>query len=139
MNSKELEAKVKQIAHTLIYEKGFVCAVDMLQKLDYLTKKDYEAWRFGKVAYLEKVCGVNLGKLSTINRTIRKVAAELKLTKSWTAYNRFGKGVKRRLIFSKSGNKNIEDGYATHFIDKKRIGELKLDKASRKIVEGNKA
>lgn len=138
MNSKELEAKVKQTANTLIYEKGFVCAVDMLQRLDYLAKKDYEAWRFGKVAYLEKVCSVNLGKLSTINRTIRQVAAELKLTSSWTAYKRFGKGVKRRLIFSKSGNKNIEDPYATHFIDKKRIGELKLHKTNQKIVEGNK-
>lgn len=99
-------------------------------RLDYLSLKDYENWRFGRVDYLEKVCIVNLSKLTLIKRTMKEVAMELKLDKSWTAYNKYGKGVKRRLKFSKSGNKNIEDAYATHFIDKKRIKELKIEKAS---------
>jgi len=37
MNNKELEKKVKQIANSLIYEKGFVCSVDVLIKLNYLS------------------------------------------------------------------------------------------------------
>ena len=44
---------------------------------------------------------------------------------SWTGYNQFGKGIKRRLRFSKSGDKTIEDRYATHYIDKNRMNELK--------------
>jgi hypothetical protein len=130
MNKKELEKKVIQIANSLIYEKGFVCSVDMLLKLDYLSKNDYELWRFGKIAYLEKACYVNLSKLSSINRTIRKIATDLKLEKSWTGYNRYGKGQNHRLIFSKSGDKKIEDAYATHYLDKKWITELKMNKAS---------
>jgi len=129
MNSIELEKEVKNLVHTLQYEKGLVCAVDILIKLDYLSKKDYENWRFGKVDYLEKVCNINLSKLTLINKTIRKIATDLKLDKSWTGYNQYGKGVKRRLKFSKSGNINIEEAYATHYIDKNRIKELKSEKA----------
>ena len=130
MNNIELAKDVKNLVHTLLYEKGFVCAVDILVKLDYLSKKDYENWRFGKVNYLEKVCNVNLSKLTLINKTIRKIATDLKLDKSWTGYNQYCKGKKRRLKFSKSGNINIEEAYATHYIDKNRIKELKLEKAS---------
>jgi hypothetical protein len=130
MNNIELEKEVKSLVHLLRYEKGVICTVDILIKLDYLSKKDYEDWRFGKVDYLEKVCKANLSKLSMINKTIRKIAISLKLDKSWTGYNQYGKGVNRRLRFSKSGNKNIEDAYASHYIDKKRIKELKMNKAS---------
>lgn len=129
MNNRELEQKTKEIAISLIYEKGFVSSVDVLLKLGYLTKDDYESWRRGRITYLEKVFHVNLSKLSAINRTIRKSAAELKLEKSWTAYNKYGKG-KIRLVFSKSGNKNIEDAYATHYVSKSLINEIKMNKAS---------
>ena len=36
-------------------------------KLGVLAPTDYERWRFGEVDYLERVCKVNLGKLSYIN------------------------------------------------------------------------
>lgn len=131
MNNNNIDKEVKRLVHQNRYEKGFVCAVDVLMQLNYLTKKDYEDWRFGRVDYLEKVCSVNLRKLSLINKLIRKYSTELDLKGSWTGYNKYGKGVKRRLRFSKSGQKNIEDRYATHYIDNKRINELKEVKASR--------
>ena len=59
---------------------------------------------------------------------MRKFTKELELEKSCMGYNQYGKGKNRRLKFSKSGNKNIEDAYATHYIDKKRINELKIKK-----------
>jgi hypothetical protein len=131
LNNKDIDKKVKRLVHQNRYEKGFVCAVDILMQLDYLTKKDYEDWRFGRVDYLEKVCNVNLSKLTLINKLIKKYSTELDLKSSWTGYNKYGKGVKRRLRFSKSGQKNIEDRYATHYIDTERINELKEIKASR--------
>lgn len=129
MNSIELEKKVKQIVHALAYEKGFVCSVDVLLNLAFLTKEDYESWRFGRIDYLEKVCKVNLGKLSLINQTIRKNAKELALENSWSGYHKFGKGVSKKLIFSKSRDSKIEDAYATHYVHKQRILELKKIKA----------
>ncbi|MEO6721780.1 MAG: hypothetical protein ABIN67_15635 [Ferruginibacter sp.] len=130
MNTIELEKKVKQLVHSLAYEKGFVCSVDVLIGLNYLSTADYESWRFGKVEYLEKVCKANLSKLSLINKAIRKNATELKLERSWTGYHKFGKGVSKKLIFSKSKDQKIEDAYATHYLNKKRILELKGNKAS---------
>jgi len=128
LNNNDIDKEVKRLVHQNRYEKGFVCVVDVLMQLDYLTKKDYEDWRFGRVDYLEKVCNVNLSKLTLINKLIRKYSTELDLKGSWTGYNKYGKGVKHRLRFSKSGQKNIEDRYATHYIDKNRMIELKQTK-----------
>lgn len=130
MNNIDFEKKIESLVHLLRYEKGIVISVDVLMKLDCLSIKDYEDWRFGRVDYLEKVCNTNLSKLTLINKTIRKTAKNLKLKPSWTAYNKFGKGAKSKLKFSKSGNKNIEEAYATHYIDKERIKVLKTEKAS---------
>ena len=125
MNNKELEKKTTAIINSLIYEKGYICSVDVLLRLEYLSQKDYEDWRFGRVPYLEKVCKVNLKKLSLTNKIIRKFAEQRQLKKSWTAHNQSGTKDKRRLIFSKSGDPGIETFYATHYIDNKRIDELK--------------
>lgn len=130
MNNVDLEKEIKRLVHLNRYEKGNVCAVDLILQLDYLTKKDYEDWRLGRIEYLEKVCKANLSKPTLINKLIKKYSTELNLKSSWRGYNQFGKGVKRRLKFSKSGEKTIEDRYATHYIDNNRINELKEKKAS---------
>jgi ribosomal protein L35 len=128
MNNAELKKEVKRLVHNNRHKKGYVCAVDILIQLNYLSKEDYEAWRFGRVDYLEKVCKINLNKLTLINKSIRKYSTELALKSSWTAYNKYGKGAKQRLRFSKTGKKSIEDAYATHYVDRKRIKELKENK-----------
>jgi len=130
MNNADLEKEVKRLVHLNSYEKGLVCSVDILLQLDYLTKKDYENWRFGRIEYLEKACNINLSKLTLINKLIGKYSMDLNFESSWTGYNQFGKGIKRKLRFSKSGKKSIEDSYATHYVNKKRIDELKKNKAS---------
>ena len=128
MNNKELEKKVKQFVSELSYLKGYVCSVDVLLKLGYITLSDYQSWRLGKIEYLEKVCEANLHKLSTVNKLIRKFAAEWNLEASWTGYNKFGKGPKKRLIFSKTKDSKIEYAYATHYLNKNRMIELKQQK-----------
>jgi len=60
-----------------------------------------------------------------LNRITRKFAEQRKLKNSWTGYNQWGTKNKRILVFSKSGDPNIEKLFATHFIDNKRIDELK--------------
>ena len=131
MNRAELEKKIKQIVHELVNEKGYVCSVDVFMRLNYLTKTDYENWRFGRIEYLEKICQANLGKLSTINRFIRQIAAKANLKPSWTGYNKYGKGAKTRLRFSKSGNENIEKLYATHYISEYVMQKLKQSKQNK--------
>ncbi len=124
MNKTDLEKKIETVCYELIKQKGFISSIDVLLNLNYLTKTDIESWRFGKIPYLEKVCQVNLKKLSTINRIIKSISFEMELKASWTAYNRYGKGTKTRLIFSKSGEENIEKAYSTHYISIKKVNEL---------------
>jgi len=125
MNNADLDKEVKRFVHLNRYEKGYVCSVDILMQLNYLSKKDYSDWRFGRADYLEKACKTNLNKLSLINKLIRKHSTDLGLKESWSAYNKYGKEVKQRLRFSKSGKQAIEEAYSTHYIDKDRISELK--------------
>ncbi len=117
MKNTDLRNRIKLIGKEIIEEKGYLTSIDVLLKLDYLSEKDYENWRFGKVEYLEKVCGVNLKKLSTINKTIKEISGQWNLKKSWTAYNKYGKEKKIRLRFSKTGIEQIEEAYSTHYIN----------------------
>lgn len=72
MNRTELKNKILRISNQLIADKGFICSIDILCELNYLNKAQINGWRFGKIEYLEKVCGKNLGTLTFINRLLRK-------------------------------------------------------------------
>ena len=134
MNNTDLEKRIKQIISELSDEKGYVCSVDVLLALNYLSTNDYEKWRNGQVEYLEKICQTNLGKLTTINKIIRQIAAKMNLEPSLTVYNKYGKGPKQKLRFSKSGDFNIEKAYSIHFLNKYQIEKLK---ESKNILDGN--
>lgn len=128
MNREQLQIKTKRICHELIFKQGFISSIDVLQNLGYLTKENIKLWQLGEIPYLEKACNANLATLSFVNKTIRKISYELKLKGSITDYTKYGKGAKIKLIFSKTGDVNIEKLYSTHFIDNDRINELKKDK-----------
>ena len=83
-----------------------------------LSKEDYESWCLGKVDYLERVCKVNLHKLSGIMKTIQEYTKKNDLKASWTYYRQYACKTKRRLRFSKSGNESLEKEYATHYLHK---------------------
>ena len=40
MNNKDLEKKTTEIINSLIYEKGYICSVDVFLRLEYITQKD---------------------------------------------------------------------------------------------------
>lgn len=134
MNNADLEKNIKRIISELSDKKGYICSIDVLLGLKYLSKTDYEKWRNGQVEYLEKICQANLGKLTTINKIIRQVAAKMNLEPSLTVYNKYGKGPKQKLRFSKSGDFNIEQAYSTHFLNKYQIEKLK---GNKKILADN--
>lgn len=66
---------------------------------------------------------------------IRSCAQKMGLKPSISQYRQWGgKGAKRPLRFSKSGNPGIEKWYATHFVDEKRVAALKAQQ--QKAPEG---
>ncbi len=136
MNDKELIGKVHSAVYHQCQRRGYAAPVDVLMEIGVLPKQKYEDWRFGRVDYLERVCMVNLRKLSFIMRQMRVYAQKTGLKPSFCYYKQWG--VKKKngqghkpvipLRFSKSGDLEIEKWYATHFVDSKKAAELEEPK-----------
>ncbi len=139
MNNRELAGKVHSAVYLQCRSRGFAAPVDVLMEVGYLSKQDYENWRYGRVDYLERVCKANLSKLSLVMREMRSYAAKAGLKPSFCYYKQWGtkkkNGQGRKpvipLRFSKSGDPEIERQYATHFVDVKRTSQLKTENAAK--------
>ena len=136
MNNQELIAKVNTSMYRQCRDRGFAAPVDVLMDIGVLQKDKYDDWRFGRIPYLERVCMVNLGKLSTVRHQMRVYAQKAGLKpsfcyyKQWGTKKKDGQGRKPVILlrFSKSGDPEVEKWYATHFVDTKRVAEIKAMK-----------
>ena len=82
MTEKELIGKVHSAVYHQCQCRGYAAPVDVLMEVGVLPKQKYEDWRFGRVDYLERVCTVNLRKLSFIMHQMRVYAQKTGLTLS---------------------------------------------------------
>jgi len=123
MNNAELRKKVHSAMYTLIKTNGVASPVGVLMAIGALSKEKYEDWRHGRVPYLERVCQINLGKLSTVSYEIRAYARKNNLKPSWSDYRKWGKGNRIKLRFSKSGDEQIERMYATHYVSQQKVAD----------------
>lgn len=125
MSRQDLKKRVWKCAGQLFAEKGYVSPVDLLVKMERLTSKQAEDWRFGRIPYLEQVTIGNLAKMNTILLTLREFAKSMELKPSLTVYMSLGKGSKQRLLFSKYGSPHVEEMYATHYVRQKKSADSK--------------
>ena len=116
MNRQDLEKKIHPITSDLMGKKGYICLVDIFIGLGYLSEKDVELWRMKKIPYLEKKIMVGLGKISFIAKTVTNNCRNGGLKASTTSYKSWGKGAKKDLRFTKSGDKSYELMYKTHWL-----------------------
>ena len=70
MNHVELKEKIHSAAYTLLQEKNYVSPIEVLIKINILSVKDYEDWRFGRVQYLE--IG-DLAECNTLKRYVKLI------------------------------------------------------------------
>ena len=124
MNNEETIQKVRIAAENILHRDKYVSPVGLLLEIGILTKKDYEEWRMGRVPYLERVCSVNLKKMSLIMAELKNYAVGRKLKPSTTAYKKWGKGNKVDLKFSKSGDSRIEMAYRTHYVNLVKVSGI---------------
>lgn len=134
MNNGEIIGKIHNSMYQQIKKDGVATPVQVLMDVGVLSKDDCERWRFGKVDYLERVCKVNLSKLSFIMKEVRAYARKNNLKPSLTFYKRWGlKGKSTiKLRFSKSGQEFIEQGYATHYISPQLVEKRQEQKKAAK-------
>jgi hypothetical protein len=111
-------APIVKAAAGLLREKGFVAPVELFIRMDLLSPKSMEDWKRGRIPYLERVIRCNLSKASRILRILRKHAHDLDLKPSLTVYKRRTKGSRPLLRFSKTGDHNVEEAYACHFVSR---------------------
>ncbi len=116
--SDKLYPSVVRAVTAILERSSFVAPVDVLMETQRLDKKLYDDWRFGRVPYLERITNSGLSNLNRILRIIALHCQAIGLRPSQTVYNRFGKGPKTRLQFSKSGESNLETAYSTHWVQK---------------------
>lgn len=114
MNKEEIKKKTKAVINDQLHQRGYATCVDSLVSMGWLTLNDLNQWKRGKVPYLEKVCHVNLSKLSLFMQIYFAYAKENKYDLRTTYYKK--NGTKEKLRFSKSGSDTIEQRYATHIV-----------------------
>jgi len=108
--------RVVRAVAKLLSKSDVVAPVDVMIEMGNLSKKNHNAWRQGKVPYLERVFEGNLSKANRILKIIGFHAHDLNMVPSITHYHKWGSGKKRALRFSKSGDKEIEEAYSRHFL-----------------------
>jgi len=108
--------RVERAVAAILAKGKVVAPVDVLVGMDLLAPEKLEAWRRGRVPYLERVINCNLTRLSRLLRILRFHAHDLKLVPTGTAYMRLGRGPKQRLRFTKTGEPRLEEAYARHFV-----------------------
>jgi len=108
--------RIERVVADLLAKGNVVTPVDVLIGMGLLRPQHLADWRFGRVPYLERVINCNLTRLSRLLRILRFHVHDLNLKPSATAYMRDGKGPKRPLRFSKTGNARIEAAYSLHFV-----------------------
>lgn len=114
--SDPLYPRIEQTVAVILKQDKVVAPVDVLVGMGLLAPDQLENWRRGRVTYLEQVIDCNLIRLSRLLRILRFHAHDLKLMPSTTVYVCSGKGRKQRLRFTKTGDLELEEAYARHFV-----------------------
>jgi hypothetical protein len=110
-----LEHRVLAAANAALDRNQYVAPIDVLTGLGWLRAEHAEAWRRGRVPYLERVTTASLGKLSRVLRILRNWAERDGLQPRETAYTAWTKS-RHQLRFTKTGDENLERAYRTHWV-----------------------
>ena len=108
--------RVERAVAAILAGGKIVAPVDVLVRMGLLKQEHIEDWRQGRVDYLERLITGNLTRLSRLLRILHFHAHDLKWVPSVTGYMCWGKGPRRRLRFTKTGDAKLEEAYSRHFL-----------------------
>lgn len=115
-NRQALQDRVVRAAEAALADHHYVSAIDVLTGMGLLAPTHVDAWRKGRVDYLERVIQGNLNKISAAMAAFRQWARDKELRPSQTRYVRRAREGTVDLQFSKSGAPEIEENYRTHYV-----------------------
>jgi len=108
--------RVVSAVATILSRSNVVAPVDVLMEMGNLTKQNVEAWRRGKVPYLEYVIEGNLSKATRILCIIGFHVHDLNMVPQRTVSRQSDRSRNRVLQFTKSGIKRLEEAYSRHYV-----------------------
>ena len=132
-NKKHLEGRAIQAAEAALAHHQYVSAIDVLTGMGLLAPAQLDAWRKGRVDFLERVIQGNLKKISASMKAFRLWARAKGLKPSETGYKRGSMDLR----FSKSGDPGIERSYRTHYVSP-ALTELKLQRINERIEKAER-
>jgi hypothetical protein len=128
----ELRQRVVRAAEAAMAHHHYVSAIDVLIGTGLLAATHVEAWRKGRVDFLERVIQGNLKKISLSMAIFRHWALENGLRPSETGDARRTPSGTMDLRFSKSGDPGIEQSYRTHYVSP-ALSERKQQQIAEKL------
>lgn len=128
-HKEALEQRVARAAEAALAHHNYVSAIDVFTGMGLLAAAHLEAWRKGRIDFLERVLQGNLKKISFCMAAFRRWARSKGLQPSETGYVCRTRTGTRDLQFSKSGDPSIEEFYRTHFVSPE------LSERKRKTLE----
>ena len=108
--------RVVRAVAKILSRSNVVAPVDVLMEMGNLTKQNVEAWRHGKVPYLEYVIEGNLSKATRILRIIGFHVHDLNMVPQRTVCRQSDRSKNRVLRFTKSGIKRLEEAYSRNYV-----------------------
>jgi hypothetical protein len=128
----ELKKRVQSAAEAALAHHQYVSAIDVLTRSGLLAATHVEAWRKGRIEFLERAIQANLGRISEAMAIFRQWAREKGLKPSETKYVRRTRTGNVDLRFSKSGDPGIEKNYRTHYVSP-ALSERKQERLEQKL------
>ena len=110
-----LTAAIVPVAEQALATRQVVTPIEVFIGSGWLPAARVEAWRRGRVPYLERVADANLATLSAGLRLLADWAQRRGLTPSQTVYVAWTPD-RHRLRFTKTGDVNVERAWRTHWI-----------------------
>ncbi len=111
-----LEQRVARAAEAALAHHRYVSAIDVLTGIGLLAAPHLQAWRKGRVDFLERVIQGNPKKISSAMGAFHRWAEAKGLRPSETAYRSRTREGTRDLQFSESGDPSIEKAFRTHYV-----------------------
>jgi hypothetical protein len=127
-----LKGRILRAAEAALARQQYVSAIDILTGSRLLEPVHVEAWRKGRIDFLEQTIQANPKKVSQAMATFREWAIEKGLKPSETAYVRRAPTGTVDLRFTETGEPEIEKNYRTHYVSP-ALSERKQEQLTQKL------
>jgi hypothetical protein len=132
MSQEDLKKRVISAAEAALAHHQYVSAINVLTGARFLEPVHVQAWKKGRIDFLERTIQANLHKISFSMSVFRQWAQQKGLKPSETRYVRSGRAGTVDLRFSNSGDPGIEKNYRTHYVSP-ALSEQKQERLKEKL------